>query len=133
MTSAALLRLHGGHHGVQVGNVHQHRHLGGVLRVDEGADVGDAEGSEELLAFRRGQPMLGVLNVVVTDHGGHWAPDVVARWRALVRSSEHGPTGLASPVSAGHTLCMSRHGAGSAGCDRTATGALLTVTTRQGR
>jgi hypothetical protein len=31
----------------------------------------DAGGSEDLFALRRGKPMLGVLHVVVGDHGGH--------------------------------------------------------------
>src|SRR5215831_546655 len=66
-----LLGRHGGRQGVQVGDVHEHRHPVGVLRVDEQAVTGDTEGLEELLALWRGEPVLGVLHVVVHDHSGH--------------------------------------------------------------
>src|SRR6266511_5832649 len=63
--------LHRAHDGVHVGNVHKHCYSGRVLRVDERADVGDAEGAKELFALRRGKPMILVLDFVVCDHGGH--------------------------------------------------------------
>jgi hypothetical protein len=65
------LVLHRGHHDVQVSNVHQHRDLGAVLRVDEGPDVGDPERPEDLFALRRGKPVVGVLHIVVPDDGRH--------------------------------------------------------------
>jgi hypothetical protein len=44
---ARPLRLHRAREHVQVGDVHEHRHLGAVLRVDEGPNVADSKGSEE--------------------------------------------------------------------------------------
>ena len=45
-----------------------------VLRIDERPNVGDTQGPEELLALRRGEPMISVLHIVVTDYGRHGSP-----------------------------------------------------------
>jgi hypothetical protein len=45
----------------------------GFLEVDERADVRHAEGAEELLTPRRGEPVILVLHVVVAEYGGHFA------------------------------------------------------------
>ena len=64
-------RPHRRHERVHVGNIHEHRHPRGVLRVDKCPNIGDAEGAEDLFALRRGKLMLLILHVVVADHGGH--------------------------------------------------------------
>jgi Domain of unknown function (DUF6766) len=48
--------LHRGHNAVHVGHIHQHGHLGRVLRVDERPNVGDAQRAEDLFALWRGKP-----------------------------------------------------------------------------
>src|SRR5438105_12497789 len=48
------LVLHRAHDDIHVGNVNQHRHSSRVLRFVERSDVGDAEGSEDFFALRRG-------------------------------------------------------------------------------
>ena len=50
--------LHRTRQRVHIGHVHEHGHAIGVLRVDERPDVGDAQRPEELLALRRGEPVL---------------------------------------------------------------------------
>lgn len=45
------LRFHSGHQGVHVGDIHHHADASAVLRVDERADVPNAEGADELLAL----------------------------------------------------------------------------------
>src|SRR5665213_519752 len=57
--------LHRLHHDVQVCDVHQDSDLGRVLRIDERADVRDAERSEHLFTLGRGEPVVLVLDVVV--------------------------------------------------------------------
>src|SRR3954454_17694310 len=66
--------LHSAHDGVHVGNVHEHRNAGSILWVHEGTDVRDAERAEHLFALGRGEPVLGVLDVVMVDDGGHTFP-----------------------------------------------------------
>ena len=68
------LGLHRSHDGIHVGNVHEYRHPGRVLRVDERPDVGDPEGPEDLFALRLGKPVILVLHIVVGDYGRHGAP-----------------------------------------------------------
>jgi hypothetical protein len=63
--------LHRSREGFQVGHVHHQSDLGRVLRIDERPDVRNTERAEELLALRRGEPVLGVLHVVMADDGGH--------------------------------------------------------------
>ena len=77
------LRLHRGREGVHVGDLHEYRHAGRILRVDELPEAGNAEGSKELFAFRRGKPMIRVLHVEVGDHGRHGVSSCVAAhpWR----------------------------------------------------
>src|SRR6266516_3098950 len=68
------LGLHRAHESVHVRNVHEHSNMSPVLRVDERPNVGDTEGPEELFALRRGEPMICVLHIVVTDYGRHSSP-----------------------------------------------------------
>jgi hypothetical protein len=56
--------------GVEVRHVQRQRNLGRVLRVGEGPDVRDPERPEEFFALGRGEPVLGVVNVVVGDDSG---------------------------------------------------------------
>ena len=39
--------------------------------VDESPDIGDPEGTKDLLAPRRSEPMILVLHIVVGDYGRH--------------------------------------------------------------
>ena len=68
------LGLHRAHESVHIRNVHQHSNMSPVLRIDERLNVGDTQGPEELLALRRGEPMISVLHIVVTDYGRHGSP-----------------------------------------------------------
>jgi coenzyme F420-dependent glucose-6-phosphate dehydrogenase len=67
----ALLGLQHAHHLVKVGDVHEQAHLRRLLRVDERPDVRDAERPEDLFPLPGGQPMVGVLHIVVGDHRRH--------------------------------------------------------------
>jgi hypothetical protein len=63
----------------------------GALRFDERPDVGDAKGSEELLALRRSKPMTLVLYVAVA--GSRWAcaSSAVCHYIASVRDFPANP------------------------------------------
>src|SRR4029077_13736649 len=66
------------------------RRAGRVWRSDERPDVGDAERSEDLLAFRRREPMLLILHVVVADHSWHAGSSVgVAQRKCWARSEAY--------------------------------------------
>src|SRR6185436_20828900 len=65
------LRLHRGHDGIHVGNVHHQSDSGWILRIDECPDVGDSEGPEELLTLRGSEPVILVLHVVIGHHSEH--------------------------------------------------------------
>ena len=66
------LGLHGRRKGIEVRHVRDNRHVIRVLRIHEGADVGDAKRTEELLSLRRGEPViLPLRDVVVPKNGRH--------------------------------------------------------------
>src|SRR4051794_34703719 len=84
--------LHRGHEPIHVRYIHEHRDLRGLLRVDEGPDVGDAERPEDLLALRGSQPMLRVLDVVMSDDGRHGITSERAdRWQYRTRAGSMRP------------------------------------------
>lgn len=96
--------LQGGDRGVEVSDVHKHRYPDGILWVGEGADVGDTERPEELLAFRRGKPVLGVLDVVVP------------RAEVLKRNAQRPQAAVAPPIEGDadmSSLCRSFNGCDS--------------------
>ena len=94
--------------------------LVGVLWVDERPHVRDPERAEELLALRRGEPVILVLHVVLADDGGHlpsfWSArrsfahrsrDTVRRLYSTCPTSEKTPLARAlreCPPSTGPTL-----------------------------
>ena len=55
------LRLHRGHDGIHIGNVHHQPDSGWIFRIDECPDVGDSEGPEEPLTLRGSEPVILVL------------------------------------------------------------------------
>jgi hypothetical protein len=52
MPGASIVALYRGHHRAHVWDIHQDADPRRLLRIDEGADVGDAERAEELLPLR---------------------------------------------------------------------------------
>src|SRR5947209_20435756 len=85
--------------------------MGRILRVDERADVRDAERAEQLFALGRGEPMLGVLDVVMGNHGGH-----TFSWRqrpAVVSDDWGGSYGLFGSSAGAVRLCQYHHAVGS--------------------
>ena len=78
--------LHRGHEAIHIGDVHEDGHLSPVLWIDERPDVGDPEGPEDLFALWRFEPVVRILDIVISDHGRHGAS--LASW----------PTYLAGPA-----------------------------------
>ena len=66
--------LHRAREGIHVSDIHEHGHVGRVLRVDKCPYIGDTEGTEELFALWRGKPMVFVSHIVVADYCRHGSP-----------------------------------------------------------
>jgi hypothetical protein len=79
----------------------QHCPAGRVLRVDERPNVRDPEGPEDLLALWRGKPVLGVLHVVMSDHGRHGV-SLASRARGLRTLRASIRRHAASPLDVAH-------------------------------
>src|SRR5579864_1284439 len=69
-----LFGLHRTHESIHVCNVHENSNPSPVLWVNKRPNVRDAEGPKELFPLRRGEPMIRVLDVVVTDDRWHGSP-----------------------------------------------------------
>ncbi len=63
-----LLRLQQRSKRIEIRNVEEHGSVRGIVDAEERA-CRDAEGAEELVALRRGEPVLVVVDLVVADQG----------------------------------------------------------------